>query len=129
MASEFKRTDRVAGLMQRKLAQIIQMELKDPRLPRIITVSAVKVSPDMSFAKIYITVLGEKDDSEVTLSILNNGASFLRTALARSMKFRVVPQLRFVYDESIEYGSKLRRLIDDVLPAAQEPTFRQEAAN
>lgn len=130
MASDFKRTDRVSGLIQRKLAQIIQMELKDPRLPRIITVSAVKVSPDMSIAKVYITVLGEKADSEMTLSILNNGASFLRTALARSMKFRIVPQLRFVYDESIEYGAKLRRLIDDVAPlASQDNNFQQEAAN
>ncbi len=129
MASDFKRTDRVSGLIQRKLAQIIQIELKDPRLPRIITVSAVKVSADMSVAKVYITVLGEQADSELTLNILNNGASFLRTALARSMKFRIVPHLKFVYDESIEYGSKLRQLIDDVMPAVQDPSFQQEAAN
>lgn len=116
MANDFKRTDRVAGLIQRKLSQIILTEVKDPRLPRIITVSAVKVSPDMSVAKIYITVLGEQSDAQLTLDILNNGSSFLRTVLARSIKLRIVPHLKFVYDESIEYGTKLRQLIDDVSP-------------
>ncbi len=114
MANDFKRTDRVSGLLQRKLAQIIQTEVKDPRLPRIITVSAVKVSPDMAAAKVYITVLGEQSDGEITLTILNKAASFLRTVLARSIKLRIVPHLKFVYDESIEYGLKLRQIIDDV---------------
>tara|TARA_B110000908_G_C10064746_1_gene362317 strand:+ start:366 stop:737 length:372 start_codon:yes stop_codon:yes gene_type:complete len=123
MANDFKRTDRVSGLIQRKLAQIIQTEVKDPRLPRIITVSAVKVSPDMSMAKVYVTVLGEQADSEMTLNILNKGSGFLRTALARSMKLRIVPHLKFVYDESIEYGTKLRQLIDDVAPMVQEDAF------
>ena len=127
MANDFKRTDRVSGLIQRKLAQIILTEVKDPRLPRIITVSAVKVSPDMSMAKIYITVLGEQSDSQLTLDILNKASSFLRTVLARSMKLRIVPQLKFVYDESIEYGTKLRQLIDDVAPTLIEDDCQQEA--
>jgi ribosome-binding factor A len=116
MANDFKRTDRVSGLIQRKLAQIILTEVKDPRLPRIITVSAVKVSPDMSVAKIYITVLGEQSDSQITLDILTKASSFLRTVLARSIKLRIVPHLKFVYDESIEYGTKLRQLINEVAP-------------
>lgn len=121
MANDFKRTDRVSGLIQRKLAQIILTEVKDPRLPRIITVSAVKVSPDMSMAKIYITVLGEQSDSQLTMDILNKASSFLRTVLARSIKLRIVPHLKFVYDESIEYGTKLRQLIDEVAPITDEP--------
>ena len=127
MANDFKRTDRVSGLIQRKLAQIILTEVKDPRLPRIITVSAVKVSPDMSMAKIYITVLGEQSDSQITLDILNKASSFLRTVLARSIKLRIVPQLKFVYDESIEYGTKLRQLIDDVAPSSMEDECKQAA--
>lgn len=113
---DFERTDRVAELMQRKLAEIIQMEVKDPRLPRFVTVSAVKVSRDMAFAKVYITVLGDKSQVSVSVEVLNNAASYLRTVLARSIKLRVIPKLIFVYDESVEYGTRLSRLIDDVNP-------------
>jgi len=111
IAKDFSRVDRVSGLIQRKLAQIIQTEIKDPRLPRFITVSAVKVTSDMSIAKVYITIFGEHMDKDMTLGILNKSAGYLRTALARSMKLRIIPNLRFVYDESIEYGNNLRDLI------------------
>lgn len=111
IAKDYSRVDRVAGLIQRKLAQIIQTEIKDPRLPRFITVSAVKVSNDLSLAKVYITIFGEQLDRDMVLDILNNSSGFLRTALARSMKLRIIPKLRFVYDESIEYGNSLRNLI------------------
>jgi ribosome-binding factor A len=120
IANDFKRSDRISGLIQRKLAQIIQTEIKDPRMPRFITVSAVKVTSDMSVAKIYITVLGENEDQDLTLELLNKASGFLRTALARSIKLRIIPQLRFVYDGSIDYGNKLRKLIDDVNLASND---------
>jgi ribosome-binding factor A len=120
IANDFKRSDRISGLIQRKLAQIIQTEIKDPRMPRFITVSAVKVTNDMSVAKIYITVLGENEDQDLTLELLNKASGFLRTALARSIKLRIIPQLRFVYDGSIDYGNKLRKLIDDVNLASND---------
>ncbi|ARG96409.1 30S ribosome-binding factor RbfA [Legionella micdadei] len=112
MSNEFKRIDRVAEMMQRKLSQIIQQEIKDPRLPAFITISSVKVTADLGHAKVYFTALNA--DKEKTASILNSAASYLRTALARSVKLRTVPQLHFVYDESIEYGRRLSRLIDDL---------------
>ena len=115
MTKDFKRTDRVAEMMQRKLSQIIQQEIKDPRLPAFITISAVKVSADLGHAKVYFTVFN--DDVEQTAGILNAAASYLRSALARSVKLRTVPQLHFVYDESIEYGRRLTRLIDEANPS------------
>lgn len=114
MSNDFKRTDRIAEMMQRKLAQIIQQEVKDPRLPAFITISAVKVAADLGHAKVYFTVFN--DDVEQTAAILNAAASYLRSALARSVKLRTVPQLHFVYDESVEYGRRLTRLIDEVNP-------------
>ncbi len=111
--SNFKR-DRVAEQIQRKLAQLIPQEVKDPRLPAFVTISSVEVSADFSYAKIYFTVLNE--DIEQTAAILNAAASYLRTALGRSMKIRSIPQLHFIYDESIEYGRRLSRLIDDLNP-------------
>lgn len=112
MGQNFKRTDRIAEMIQRKLGQIIPLEVKDPRLNGLVTLSAVKVAADLSHAKIYFTVLDE--DKKLAASVLNASATYLRTALARSITLRTVPQLHFVYDESIEYGQRLSRLIDEV---------------
>jgi ribosome-binding factor A len=118
MGHHFKRTDRIAGMMQRQLAEIIQQEIKDPRLPRLITISAVKVARDLGHAKVYFTVF-HADPSE-TAMILNAAASYLRSALAKIATLRTVPQLHFIYDESIEYGKRLSRLIDDVNDAIKD---------
>lgn len=115
MSSRFKRTDRIAEMIQRKLAQIIPLEVKDPRLTGMVTISAVKVAADLSHAKVYFTVLNE--DTTTVASILNAAASYLRSALARTITLRTVPQLHFIYDESIEYGERLSRLIDKVNPS------------
>lgn len=114
MSNDSKRIDRIAGLMQRKLSQLIQQEIKDPRLPRFVTISSVKVAADLGHAKVYFTILG--NEVKQTAEILNSAASFLRTALARTMKLRTVPQLHFIYDESVEYGRHLSRLIDELNP-------------
>jgi ribosome-binding factor A len=114
MSSHFKRTDRIGEMIQRKLAVIIPQEVKDPRMKGLITVSAVTVDSELAHAKVYVTVINA--DKTEALSILNAAASFLRTALARSITLRTVPQLHFIYDESIEYGQRLSRLIDKVNP-------------
>lgn len=110
--SDFKRTDRIAEMMQRKLAQLIQQEIKDPRLPGFITISDVTVTKDLGHAKVYFTVFN--GDPEETTDILNTAASYLRSALARTVTLRTVPQLHFIHDKSIEYGTRLSRLIDQV---------------
>lgn len=112
MTHNYKRTDRVAGTLQRKIAQLIQQEIKDPRLSPFISVTAVKVSADLSHAKVYITCLD--DNHAESIKILNSAAGFLRTALSKSLKTRTTPQLHFVYDESVEYGNRISRLIDEV---------------
>lgn len=114
MSHDFKRTDRIAQMMQRKLAQIIQQEIKDPRLPLFITISAVTVTKDLGHAKIYFTALN--DEAKAADTILNAASKYLRSALARTLTLRTVPQLHFLYDESIEYGKRLSRLIDEVAP-------------
>lgn len=112
MPHDFKRSDRVAQLLQRKLAQLIQQEIKDPRLPGLITVSSAVVSKDLGHAKIYFTVFN--GDPQIAESILNASASYLRSLLAKILTTRTVPQLHFVFDKSLEYGSRLSRLIDQV---------------
>ncbi|MFY7698476.1 MAG: 30S ribosome-binding factor RbfA [Legionella sp.] len=112
MNNQYKRTDRVAEAILRKLTLVIQQEVIDPRLPRIVTISAVEVTRDLAHAKVYVTSLN--DNPRETVDILNNAASYLRTGLAKAISTRTVPQLRFIYDESIEYAKNLSRLIHQV---------------
>ncbi len=111
MNLHFKRTDRIGEMIQRKLAQIIQQEIKDPLPNRMITISGVKVARDLAHAKVYFTVFNASPVE--TASFLNSAAGFLRTAIAKSITLRTAPQLHFIYDESIEYGKSLSRLIDE----------------
>jgi ribosome-binding factor A len=114
VAREFSRTRRVGEQIQRELAQLIQQELKDPRLG-MVTVSAVEVSRDLAYAKVYISTLNPEEDIEQTLKVLRRAGGFLRRELGRRMLLRIVPELRFVYDESIERGSRLNSLIEEAV--------------
>ncbi|HKM14486.1 MAG TPA: 30S ribosome-binding factor RbfA [Marinospirillum sp.] len=112
---EFSRLDRIGDQMQRELAVMIQREIKDPRLDAMITVSGVKVSKDLGYADIYVTVLGKEDKPEIiaeNMAILKQAAGFLRGRIGQNIKLRVVPQLRFHYDESVQRGQHLSSLIE-----------------
>lgn len=115
MPKEYSRTQRIGDQMQRELSQLIQREIKDPRIG-LVTVTAVEVSRDLSNAKVFVTVLGrEADDSsavEQSRKILQDAAGFLRMQLGKAMQLRTVPQLRFHYDASIRRGVELSALIE-----------------
>lgn len=115
MAKDYSRTQRIGDQMQRELAQLIQREIKDPRLG-MVTITAVEVSRDLGHAKVYITVLGigteEAQQIEQSLDILQDAAGFLRMMLGKVMKVRTVPQLHFHYDASIRRGAALSALIE-----------------
>ena len=114
MAQEYSRTQRVADQIQRELAGLIQREVKDPRVG-MATVSAVEVSRDLSHAKVFVTILnGDEDQQEITESVkaLNNASGFLRSQLGQRMKLRIVPTLRFHFDDSLSRGNYLSNLID-----------------
>ena len=133
MARDFKRTDRVGDQIQRDLATLIQREIKDPRLG-MVTISHVKVSKDLSYADIYFTVLalGEQSEAEAISSarmVLNNAAGFLRTELSRGIKLRVMPQLRFHFDESVERGRHLHGLIEKAWQQETRRTDQEDDGN
>ena len=112
---EFSRLDRIGDQMQRELAVMIQREIKDPRIDAMITVSGVKVSKDLGYADVYVTILGKEDSPEIiadNLAILKQAAGFLRSRIGQKIKLRVVPQLRFHYDESVQRGQHLSSLIE-----------------
>jgi ribosome-binding factor A len=111
MAKEFSRSDRVAEQIQRELADLLQFEVKDPRIG-MVTITEVEVSGDMSHAKIYYSVAEGTKELQVGLE---KSSGFLRTQLSKRLLLRTVPQLHFVYDASIDRGMKLSKLIDEAL--------------
>jgi len=119
--ADYSRTQKVADQLQRELATLIQLELKDPRLG-MVTVSAVEVSRDLAYADVYVTVLEQqgKAERELTLQILGHAAGFLRRRLGRLIQLRLVPELRFHYDESIARGKRLSALIDQAVSEDQQ---------
>jgi ribosome-binding factor A len=104
----------VADLIQRELSELIRLELRDPRVG-MVTITSVDVSPDLSHAKIFFTLL-DKEHLKETTQGLQRAASFLRSQLSKRMSMYTTPELRFVYDESVERGDRLSQLIDSVLP-------------
>ena len=120
MPREFSRVERVNILMQRELAQLLLREIKDPRMPKFISVSEVVTSRDLSHAKVYITFLEDQTDPEAVVAILNKAAGFLRSTLARKVKLRSIPQLKFFYDASITYGNRMSALIDKVINSDEQ---------
>ena len=117
MAKDYARTDRVADQIQRELAQLIRLEVKDPRV-RKVTITDVEVVSDYSHAKVFFTSL--EGNQPALQQGLERAAGFLRSQLAHAMKLRVTPQLHFVYDVSIERGAHLSQLIDNAVACDQK---------
>ena len=101
------------GEVQRELSNIIR-ELKDPRVGIMTSVTAVEVTPDLKYCKAYISVLGDDETKAETLAGLKSAAGFIRRELARTVNLRNTPEIKFIMDESIEYGMRMSKLIDDV---------------
>ena len=108
------RPQKVADLIQRELSDLLRREVRDPRVG-MVTLTSVDVSPDLSHAKVFFTML-DKEHLQETTKGLQRAASFLRSQLSKRMSMYTTPELRFVYDESVERGDRLSQLIDSVIP-------------
>ena len=106
------------------MAELIRLELRDPRV-KLVTLTGVELSNDKSHAKVFFTVLGADGQQEEVLEGLTRAAGFLRSALAHRLSTRTVPELHFAYDESIERGVRLSRLIDDAVNPPPTPAPRR----
>ena len=100
--------------VQRQLSTIISRGIKDPRVSPMTTVVAVEVAPDLKTAKAYVSVLGDEEAQKNTLAGLKSAEGYIRRELARTVNLRNTPQIKFVVDQSIEYGVTMSKLIDDV---------------
>ncbi len=116
---EFDRTERIGAELRRELVAILRDEVRDPRLHRV-TLQEVRVSRDLSWAKVYFTCFPLDEGSQEQARVLNGKlAGFLRAQLARRVRLRTIPQLHFEHDESIARGEHLTHLIDEALASGQ----------
>ena len=105
---------RINGEVQRELSNIIRGEIKDPRINPLTSVVAVEVAPDLKTCKAYISVLGDEESQAKTLAGVKSAEGFIRSKLAKTVNLRNTPEIRFVLDQSIEYGVKMSKMIDEV---------------
>ena len=125
MAREFQRADRVADAIQRSLANLIQNEIRDPRVG-MVNINSVSVTRDLAYAKVYVTFVGVEQDEacEEGAEVLNNASAFLRTLLSKDVKMRTTPRLQFYYDRSTVRGQELSALIDKAV--AEDNSHKQD---
>lgn len=118
---------RINGEIQRKLSNIIRTELKDPRIGMMTSVTDVEAAPDLKTCKVYISVLGNQEESKATIQGLRSAEGFIRRMLAKNLNLRNTPELTFVLDESIAYGVAMSKLIDEVTHTHKEEEDDEEA--
>ena len=100
--------------VQRELSEIVRSGIKDPRIHPMTSVVAVEVTPDLKYCKAYISVLGDEEAAKATVEGLRSASSYVRRELARRVNLRNTPEIKFILDQSIEYGVNMSKLIDEV---------------
>ncbi len=107
------RIERLETKILRELSSILQNDVKNTKVG-FCTVTSVEVTNDLSYAKVYVSFLGDEDRKEVGLKGLESSKSFIRTLLAKRIQMRKVPELRFVLDETLDYGNKIEKILEDL---------------
>lgn len=105
---------RINGEVQKELSSIIRGGIKDPRIHPMTSVMAVEVAPDLKTCKAYISVLGNEEAKKATITGLKSAEGYVRRQLAKNLNLRNTPEIRFILDESIEYGVNMSKMIDEV---------------
>ena len=103
--------ERLNDNFQEVISEILQKEVKDPNL-KFVTITGCEITNDLSFCKVYFTTLSE--DREEVLKSLKSASSFIRGEISKRVEIRHTPELRFIFDESIEYGNKIEKILKDI---------------
>ena len=109
------RMDKINEELKKELSVIIDNNLKNPHITGIISVTKVKTSPDLRYARVYISLLNSKNVKE-TLDGLKSASGFMRSEIARRINLRYTPELRFEIDDSMEYGAKIENILKNIIP-------------
>jgi ribosome-binding factor A len=108
------RIERVNSLIRQEISELLQRQVKDPRLGNFVAVTDVSTSPDLRHAKIFVSRIGSEEEKQETLSVLAAASGFFRNELAKRLRLRHIPELNFQWDDSLEQGDYLLQLIDEV---------------
>jgi ribosome-binding factor A len=111
-----RRSERTSKLIQREISGLLEREVNDPRLSKLVSVTEVCLSVDLKHAKVYVSTLGDEINKQDLLAGFNNASGFLRKELAAHLGLRQMPQLSFYYDDSIERGARLLKLMEELSP-------------
>jgi ribosome-binding factor A len=125
----FSRTDRVAQQVQQEIAMLLQRDFKDPRVGWV-TVSSVEVTRDLAYVTVFVTLLGQEEEEEKikqTIEILNKAQGFFRSEIGKRMRLRIVPEIKFAYDDSLVTGITMARKVDEAI--AKDNNLRAESGD
>jgi ribosome-binding factor A len=106
------KTDKIGSSFVKEISRILQTDIKDPKI-KFVTLTGCEVTNDLSFAKVYVTILNDKFKDE-TLLALNKAANYIEIELSKRVDIRKMPQISFLYDESIEYGKKIEEKLKEI---------------
>lgn len=109
------RINRISEEVRRELSDIVQNDIKDPRLPKMVSILNVNVTKDLRYAKVYISVLGTEEDKKNALSALKSAAGYIRREIGHRIQLRYTPEMQFEVDNSIEKGAYITKLINDTV--------------
>lgn len=121
-----RRLDRVNSLLKEVISEVINKDLRNPHLPRLITITNVEVTKDLQHAKVYFSVIGNKEQKDIALSVLQSSANFIRITASHQVTMRYFPDLHFVLDESVEKQIHMEELISKI---KQEREAREKTEN
>lgn len=120
MRKNSMKNTRINGEVQRVMAEVIRGGIKDPRISPLTSVIAVEVAPDLKTCKAWISVYGDEQARTDTLAGLKSAEGYIRNQLARQINLRNTPEIQFIVDESIAYGVRMSKLIDEVMGESEE---------
>ena len=123
----FSRRDRISEQIRRELAEVIQSELKDPRVG-MISLTDVEVSPDYAHAKVYFSSMAGSDTLDSVQAGLQQASGFLRSELGKRISIHMIPQLHFVFDDSLERGAELSKLISEAAAISDQSDHHSDQA-
>ena len=119
MNKNSNRLARIDEELKKEISSIITYELKNPNITGMISVTKAKITPDLKYAQVYVSILNSKNTKE-TLAALKKSSGFVRTEVAKRINLRITPEIIFVLDDSMEYGERIDKILKEILPSKPE---------
>ena len=126
MNKNSNRLGRIDEELKKEISNVISYDLKNPNITGLISVTKAKITPDLKYAQIYVSILNSKNTKE-TLAALKKSSGFVRTEVAKRINLRITPEIIFVLDDSIEYGERIDKILKEILP--EKPKNKKENNN